>query len=185
VAGLAVAGLARRSGSGNALPRLTARDRDRYDRLAEDFSTFFDDPDAEMDAFPIGRHIRHLGSGEERAVFQDRLHPRRVIKLNWDDPVQTLREIQVWEEAPAWLRPHLVPILGYDKKGSWVVMERVQPMPRDEVGRQWLGFDPRVARRLADCGLGDAFTQNLSADGRILDYGWFNQELWKRCKTAR
>lgn len=185
VGALALAGAVRRRTSERGSPSraLTDADRNRYDQIAEDFSTYFDDPDAEMEAFPIGRHLRHIGSGEERAVFQDRLHPGRVLKLNWDDPLQTLREIRVWEEAPAWIRPHLVPLLGYDRAGKWVVMEYAKPMPRDEAGRQWLGMETGTARRLADCGLGDAFTQNLSSDGRLLDYGWFNEELWKRCRV--
>lgn len=165
---------------------LTASDIDRYDQLADDFSTFFEErPDAGMDDFVIGRHLRFLGSGEARVVFRDKRHPKRVVKLNWDDPDQTLKEIQVWNEAPAWIRPHLVPVLGYDRGGRWAVYEYAEPMPADTARVEWAGVDNEVARRLANCGLGDAVAQNLSKDGRLLDYGWFDPVLWGRCAQRR
>ena len=171
---------------GGGAGALTASDIDRYDRLAEDFATFFESrPDAGMNDFVIGRHLRFLGSGEARVVFRDKLRPKRVVKLNWDDPDQTLKEIQVWNEAPAWLRPHLVPVLGYDRGGRWAVYEYAEPMPADTARDEWAGVDNEVARRLADCGLGDAVAQNLSKDGRLLDYGWFDPVLWGRCAQRR
>ena len=187
-------------------PTWAAADTRRYNKLAKEWA----ERTEEAKVFGASRNLQYLGSGDHRAVFRDGLHPRRVLKLNYDDDTEvedeyllpeTLTEVRVWETAPAWARSHLVPLLGHDPRGRWAVFEyatpRETPMSEDNLWEreaaahrrgeppeqppEWVGVAPAVAKRLAACGLYDVNAHNLSKDGRVLDYGKVDLELWESC----
>jgi len=195
LATLAVAGVAARRGSSSRAT--TPAQRAHYDALAASYAA--DGWRHGITAWAADHDLVRLGSGESRAVFAERdparvgLPPLHVLKLNHggaghDGTRSSREEIRVWTQAPAWLRPYLVPILDYDPDGRWILMEYAEPLysssyeNADEDGADASEVIPvEIIRKLRACGVSDLVVQNVSADGRLLDYGWVKEDLWTPC----
>lgn len=168
---------------------VTLADRVRFDAIARDARILFREADRTGnftwdDAMPWGkaRGLTALGSGMWRAVFRDDRDPRRVLKVNIYDGKSSRSELQVWREAPDWLRPYLVPVLGAGKDGRWILMEYAKPAKQDASRVQDLAaLPPEIMERMMACGLSDLYAQNMAADGRLLDYGYLQHDAWRFC----
>jgi len=109
---------------------------------------------------------RLLGFGLGRAVIAS-ADPRFVIKLAID-PADNLDEAAFWDEAGPKTRTLLVPVVGVDRKGHWLIMERVTPLPID--ASDAFKSAMAMAQRGKAVGLHDVHVFNISTDHRILDY---------------
>lgn len=164
----------------------------------------------EIEAFPeydqwvdrVGLPMLGSGTGMFRIVFD--LGDGRVLKLekgmgehtidgdydfwNWNGKpsASSLGEIQRWGQATPRQRAHLVPLLGYDPKGRWVVMPKVVGLmdkaPDSRVDLDaWAKYDntmrrkiPPVIRHVAaqmDIDPLEVRPINLDTSFRLLDYG--------------
>jgi len=181
-----------RAGSAARAGPVTPADRARFDAIAADARTLFRDAERTGnfswdDVGPWGkaRGLTVFGSGMHRAVFRDDRDPRRVVKVNIYDGKSSRSELRVWREAPDWLRPYLVPVLGAGKDGRWILMEYAEPaeagLASDPVKPPCDPLPDALVQRMEACGLGDVYDQNLSRDGRILDYGDLQLDAWKWC----
>ncbi len=145
----------------------TRQGDDYYDRDSFDDASFFEgwtwkEP-----------RMRFLGCGMDRAAF---LTPRGVLKISFGRGgcAQCLAEATVWKEAPPSLRQHLVPVLDVHPDGSWVLAERAIPaLASDSVPRDLL-------REMWWAGIYDLGSDNLTADGRVLDYGTVDWKKWRK-----
>ena len=176
---------------------VSAARRTRYTQLAASYTA--DCGGYEIAVWASDHDLIPLGSGDFRAVFAENdptragLSPLHVLKLNHEDATSSLEEICVWREAPEWLRAYLVPILDYDPKGRWILMAYAEPLypssdgndPTEDGGDASEVIPVSVIRRLRACGVTDLNVQNLSADGRLLDYGWIDKNLWASCAAPQ
>lgn len=212
IAALALAGRARptRVSAGSPNHALSSSRRDAFSTLARDFVAQMPlltrPPDGswyEETASPMSRlrptaarvwgesrGLRYLGHGSHRIVFAV---PEGVLKI--EDPAwmpaqdavpSNTVEARVWRDAPASIRPHLVPVLASSADGAWLLMEYAVPMV--DPSKRDLGYDaaPDVDRALSSCGLADLHNHNLSRDGRILDYGTIvDPALWDACVRGK
>lgn len=167
-------------------PPLSAARRATFDAAAVRFAAFVaqvdrgDGVDIE-DVQRWGRKERlpFLGGGEERAVFRV---AEGALKIAFGGPRRWLanrNEDQVWREAPAHIRQHLVPVLAMADDGHWLLMERATPWPRTQMGYS-AKMNP-IAKLLGECGIGDVDERNVAADGRVFDYAWVQQSKWQAC----
>jgi hypothetical protein len=162
----------------------------------------------EIEAFPEydqwveGVGLPVLGEGLFRIVLD--LGDGRVLKLekgmgehtidgdddfwNWNGKpsASSLGEIQRWGRATPRQRAHLVPLLGYDPKGRWVVMPKVVGL-MDKAPDSWVDLDawakydntmrrkiPTVIRQVAaqmNINPLEVRPINLDTSFRLLDYG--------------
>jgi len=140
----------------------------------------WNDPDMNED-FEMGWHedelyelFPHLlGMGNYRVVMPSRVDPRIVIKLDirggGSSGNGNLDEAGFWKDAGPETRKILVPVLAHDPKGAWLLMERVTPMEESE-GSHTHPILLRAKQRAREVGLIDIREENISTDGRILDY---------------
>jgi len=182
VSALALGAAARRGASRGSPARRSPLD---YDALADDFREFYAtlgwevDEERELRRWARGHHVTYLGAGAQRAVFGV---PSGALKIAFDRDGKdaNCREAEVWEDAPADIRRHLVPVLEHSGmepgEGAWLLMERVKASARGSL-------PPEAAARLSACGFNDIVGQNISDDGRLLDYGWMYMDAWGNCAT--
>ena len=123
----------------------------------------------------------HLGSGKHRSVFavpEGALKFEDVGTLKNKYPrnhVSNLAEAKAWDEATPAMRRALVPVLAHAEDGSWLLMERAEPLKKAEP------FSPEIIA-IAQCGLTDLIRDNRSTDGRLLDYGDVpDKAAWQAC----
>ncbi len=126
--------------------------------------------------------VSFYGAGFFRAVFGI---PNGALKISTlRDPRAAGRrsnqsEIRVWKTAPAFLRPHLVPMLDHGRGAHWVLMEKVTPAsPNDPAILEKL---PGLVALLGQCGITDLKVDNIASDGRVMDYGEVVDFLWEGC----
>lgn len=148
--------------------------------------------DEELEDLERAVGLQLLGHGISRFTF---LFPTSrgdlVLKLDrypaWANG--NLREVYLWDQVQdaAWWRERLVPILVYDPKFRWLIMDRVEP-PRalefDELSRQHhrlIGDLLCIPEGITVCDTGE---RNLGVhEGRlkVLDYDtWYKQEFTRR-----
>jgi len=156
-----------------------------YGALADDFREFYAtlgwevDEERELRRWARSHKITYLGAGAQRAVFGV---PGGALKIAFDRDGKdaNCREAEVWEDAPTDIRRHLVPVLEHSGmepgEGPWLLMERVKASARGSLS-------PEATARLSACGFNDIVGQNISDDGRLLDYGWMYMDEWAPCAT--
>lgn len=108
--------------------------------------------------------LRVLGLGLRRVVLDlDGV----ALKLPLDEHgrEQNLTEARIWATADAELRDCLVPVLDSDPSGAWLTMEKVPANPR------WARLPWERTHRVKGAGILDLSADNISDDGRMLDYG--------------
>ena len=151
--------------------------------------TFFATENSDdLDAYPefniwVGKTgLQEIGSGSFRLVLD--LGDGRVLKLeqgmgkkesdgiySWNGKPSgcSLAEARRWMEATPHQRAKLVPVLGHDPQGRWVVMPKVSGLP-DALRSRIPDSTLRVATQL---GLDpyEVCPRNLDATFRLLDYG--------------
>lgn len=115
----------------------------------------------------LARHFgtNLLGHGVFRAVVASS-DPRFVVKLAMR-PSDNLDEAAFWEEAGPKTRALLVPVVGVDPDGHWLIMERVTPLPWEPEDGPTM---KAMHQRGKAVGLFDVHADNVSTDHRILDY---------------
>jgi hypothetical protein len=115
----------------------------------------------------LARHFgtNLLGHGVFRAVVASS-DPRFVVKLAMR-PSDNLDEAAFWEEAGPKTRALLVPVVGVDPDGHWLIMERVTPLPWEPEDGPTM---KAMHQRGKAVGLFDVHADNVSTDLRILDY---------------
>lgn len=156
-----------------------------YDALADDFREWYAtldwgaDEERELRRWARSHGVTYLGAGAQRAVFGV---PGGALKIAFDRDGKDAnrREAEVWEDAPADIRRHLVPVLANSGmepgEGDWLLMEQVNASGRGKLPEE-------AAARLYACGFNDIVGQNISDDGRLLDYGWMYMDKWAPCAT--
>ena len=168
LAAVAASRLSKARGSAN----LSAARREAFDALAEAYRSYARKVSAfsgtlESRNFAKSNGINFLGDGSFRAVFSV---PEGALKIQkrryqneegWPEFGENEKEVQIWQSAPAGIRKSLVPILDHAHDYSWVLM------PEVEMGGT---LDPEKIKGLSACGIGDLRAQNISRDGRIVDY---------------
>ena len=168
LAAAAASRLSKARGSANLSP---AR-REAFDVLAEAYRSYARKVSAfsgtlESRNFAKSNGINFLGDGSFRAVFSV---PEGALKIQkrryqneegWPEFGENEKEVQIWQSAPAGIRKSLVPILDHAHDYAWVLM------PEVEMGGT---LDPEKIKGLSACGIGDLRAQNISRDGRIVDY---------------
>jgi hypothetical protein len=162
-------------------PGLTAQRQHDFDQYAEQFHRWIagigypavNEERAEIWGQSLG--LRFVGMGRNRVAFGV---PEGVLKLNLyaDEPYNNLSEAKAWGIASPDLRRHLMPVLAYDPKGLWLLMEETE----------FLGgsLPPGLEAKLEDCGLEDLVGENIAEDGRIIDYAEVNLGAWASCARA-
>ena len=108
--------------------------------------------------------LRVLGLGLRRVVI-DLDGVALKLPLDKEGQRQNLAEADLWARADAGLRACLVPVLSSDPGGAWLTMERVPANPR------WARLSQDCVARVRQAGVLDLSPDNLSDDGRVLDYG--------------
>ena len=113
----------------------------------------------------FGRRL--LGYGTYRLALASR-DRRFIVKLSMI-PAQNLREARAWRDAGPKTKEILVPVLAFDPRGHWLVMERVVPYadPEDD----WNPSIRALVQRAREVGVEDVRAENISSDFRVLDYG--------------
>ncbi len=156
-----------------------------YDDLADHFRemmqtlTWMADEEREIRRWARSHKLAYLGAGAQRAVFAV---PDGALKIAFDRSgfAANRNEAEVWEDAPPRIRRHLVPVLDSSGTeigdGAWLLMEQVRASGRGDLS-------PEATELLGDCGIQDIVGQNVSDDGRLLDYGWVHRDAWGRCAT--
>lgn len=157
-----------------------------YDALADDFRAFYAqlgwavDEEQELRRWARSHHVTYLGAGAQRAVFGVLGGALKIAFSRGNGFAANRHEAEVWEDAPADIRRYLVPVLKHSGtepgKGAWVLMERVQCSAHGNMPHE-------VQARFKTCGINDIVGQNLSDDGRLLDYGWMDMVRWSDCAT--
>jgi len=199
---LAVAGVMRRQGSRATRPEidpaLPAELVLHLDALAQEYrgvgpqkwgQTPYRNWEGNL-VFARDHGLTFLGMGTSRSVFAVPVQfaggarPRSAeIALKIGNSADNRSEARVWREAPEWMRDLLVPVLDIAADGSWLAMERVEPITEEAFVELRDNLASRRTRRLLlDCGLLDLGMMNTAADGRILDYAFLgNEQQWKGC----
>ena len=168
LAAAAASRMTKARGSANLSP---AR-REAFDALAEAYRSYASKVSAfigtrESRNFAKSNGINFLGDGSFRAVFSV---PEGALKIEkrgyqneegWPEFGENKKEVHIWQSAPAGIRKSLVPILDHAHDYAWVLM------PEVEMGGT---LDPEKIKGLIACGIGDLRAQNISRDGRIVDY---------------
>lgn len=113
----------------------------------------------------FGRRL--LGYGTYRLALASR-DRRFIVKLSMV-PAQNLREARAWRDAGPKTKEILVPVLAFDPKGHWLVMERVVPYADPE--DHWSPSIRALVQRAREVGVEDVRAENISSDFRVLDYG--------------
>jgi hypothetical protein len=152
-----------------ALEAEDAVDTRRYDEIQASFREFArqnagaDGIDEDLiEQWAEDEGLEYLGAGSDRVVVAV---PAGALKIVADPEGsnQNRWEAERWEQSPAELRQLLVPVLAQADDLSWILMERV-------------GVGGRLAQHeralLLWCGIDDLNDDNVSTDGRILDYGF-------------
>jgi len=132
-----------------------------------------DDLVAALKAWGTAQGIAYLGQGARRTVFD--LGNGTVVKFPGHKRGAYNNQIEaaVWADAPPSVRRWLVPVLGTDSAGAWLLMPFVEAAaaggterdPHDVV------FDYGMLQALARYGILDPTVFNVSVDGRMFDYG--------------
>lgn len=155
--------------------RTPARRPPSLSTLARSFtSKMASAPTDDLRAWGAQKGLEYLGEGESRAVFA-LPDGKTVVKFvfSYYGADANRDEARAWQEASPRIRRHLVPVLDVDPEGHWLVMERVTPA--DVNART-----PHAAvDALLACGFADINNRNLSADGRLLDYGKHLWSMWR------
>lgn len=71
--------------------------------------------------------LTHIGTGSRRYVFEVP-GKNTVVKFSGGNVVENKREAEAWREAPADLRPALLPVEQYATDYSWIIMPKAQPV---------------------------------------------------------
>ena len=111
-----------------------------------------------------------LAYGRTRIVFASRVDPSFVIKVN-EGGHSNRREAGVYFSAGPRLKKLLVPVLAVDPDGKWLIMERVS-LGKTTKDMIRLGNEiiPKIRLLLGKQPF-DIHEENVSSDGRLLDYG--------------
>ena len=122
-----------------------------------------------------------LGHGGTRVVFElpGGKYVLKLPNMVQDQKVNQI-EAHTWRTAPDRLRAWLVPVRRADPKGRWLVMDRVRNHREVEVRPR---LTPKAEFDLQEAGIQDLRPPNVSADGRLLDYGERVERLWRLCKV--
>lgn len=102
-----------------------------------------------------------LGLGRDRAVFRDGGTVVKIVHIPGADT--NYREAAAWAGAPSGVRRLLVPVLDSGEGYGWIRMEYVPAAPA-------AADAAALARRLGPCGFSDVTAENMTVDGRLLDY---------------
>jgi len=171
---LAAAGVARRAAR-QVVPAEISSEAKRYSKKFRDHIRSWEEMDGPIDELSAyGSEIYSafdglvLGWGSERIALASS-DPRLVIKVALR-PGANLDEAHNWLDAGPSTKARLVPVVAFDPKGHWLIMERVTPC---EYGQGWERDEgmKQACRWFEDQGLLDVRLQNLSTDLRLLDYG--------------
>jgi hypothetical protein len=135
----------------------------RYERLSRSALGLGGDREA-VGPWAKRFELRVLGLGLRRVVL-DLDGVALKLPLDKHGREQNLAEASLWASADAELRACLVPVLDSDPTGAWLTMERVAANPR------WARLSRDCSRRLEQAGVLDRGADNISDDGRLLDYG--------------
>ncbi len=106
-------------------------------------------------------------AGNDRIVARSRVDPRFMIKLA-PTSAANLDEAAAYQGAGPRTRACLVPVLAHHKGGDWLIMEYARPA---SVNGSSPWPDTPCSRHLKGLGFVDLHDDNLSEDGRALDYG--------------
>ena len=111
-----------------------------------------------------------LAYGRTRIVFASRVDPRFVIKVD-EGGYSNRREAGVYSSAGPILKKLLVPVLAVDPDGEWLIMERVSlGKTSADMIRLSSEIIPKINQILGHQPF-DIHEENVSSDGRLLDYG--------------
>lgn len=134
-------------------------------------------------------HVRFLGSGANRLVFQI---PNGVLKFpaHRYGGISSCNEERVWGYAPRSIRELLVPVVDaspkfrtpYGWSVNWVLMDQVipwsdadrvkmSPQQRKELTKELNRRRYFLQKKLNPIGISDIRKGNMSLDGRLMDYG--------------
>jgi hypothetical protein len=108
-----------------------------------------------------------IGWGRTRMVFASQVDPTLVIKVDIDQGCSNQSEAESYLLAGPKTKKILVPVLVSDPDGRWLIMRRVS-MAKDYEAVAKLRSR---AHRLLGRSSFDLHQGNVSADGRLLDYG--------------
>jgi hypothetical protein len=109
-----------------------------------------------------------IGSGSSRIVFRSKVDPELVIKVDFDQGWANRNEADTYLNAGPKTRKILVPVVGSDPDGSWLIMKRVA-LSKDY--GDVLRFKNRANRLFPRSPFYDLHEGNISSDVRLLDYG--------------
>jgi hypothetical protein len=112
-------------------------------------------------------HNNLIGWGRTRMVFASQVDPTLVIKVDIDQGYSNQSEAGSYISAGPKTKKILVPVLLSDPDGRWLIMKRVS-MAKDYEAVAKLRSR---AHRLLGRSSFDLHQGNVSADGRLLDYG--------------
>jgi hypothetical protein len=124
-------------------------------------------PDVIAQVLRAQGHNNLIGWGRTRMVFVSQVDPTLVIKVDIDQGYSNQSEAESYLLAGPKTKKILVPVLVSDPDGRWLIMKRVS-MAKDHKTVAKLGL--RAHRLLGWSGF-DLHQGNVSADGRLLDYG--------------
>lgn len=105
--------------------------------------------------------------GNDRIVARSKIDPRLIIKLA-PTSAANLDEAAAYRDAGPKTQACLVPVLAHHKDGDWLIMEYAKPAAATAPS-PWP--DTPCSRHLKSLGFTDLHEDNLSEDGRALDYG--------------
>ncbi len=124
-------------------------------------------PDVIAQVLRAQGHNNLIGWGRTRMVFVSQADPTLVIKVDIDQGYSNQSEAGSYLSAGPKTKKILVPVLLSDPDGRWLIMKRVS-MAKDYKTVAKLGLR---AHRLLGWSSFDLHQGNVSADGRLLDYG--------------
>lgn len=127
--------------------------------------------------FSAATGLRFVGSGLSRAVFElapSALAVPAVLKLPLSDQgmADNQAECRLWAETPERLQVWLAPVLDCAEDGSWLVMEKAEPLTHEQWERMW---QSAAEDAMAVLGIGDYDSAEqwgrIGRDLVLVDYG--------------
>jgi hypothetical protein len=127
--------------------------------------------DAFFSSWAKKHRLTYLGHGVDRVVLEI---PDGVLKIAYggNGDGQNLGEVRVWGTAPQGLRRWLVPVLRFDPNGRWLIAEKAIPSVSGEIP------DSAPLALFNQFGLTDFRPENFDVQGRLLDYGTVDWEVF-------